>query len=64
VPPKVAARIVWVACRCGRRHYICHACLARVGAARNGALTVRECARGWWPRHRNESAAARGGEGA
>lgn len=60
VPPKVTARIVWVACGCGRRHYICHACLSRVGATRNGALTIRECAKGY----KVESAADGGGKGA
>lgn len=60
--PKVVARLLWVACKCGRRHYICiRFCAKRVGSVVNGdgKRYVAECARGYADRHKDEIAAQR-----
>lgn len=68
VRPRVVARLLWVACKCGRRHYICiRFCAKRVGSFMNGGgkRFVAECARGYAARHKAEIAAdRRGGKGA
>lgn len=68
VRPKVVARLIWVACKCGRRHYICiRFCAKRVGSFVDGGgkRFVAECARGHAERHKEEIAAdRRGGKGA
>lgn len=68
VRPRVVARLIWVACKCGRRHYIClRFCAKRVGSVQNGGgkRFVAECARGYYKRHKARIAAdQRGGKGA
>lgn len=47
-------RLLWVACRCGKRHYVCPECAAKIGStAGNGSRYIAECARRWWPAHRH-----------
>lgn len=59
------ARLLWVACRCGKKHYACHDCARRVGKAfERGRPVVAECARGYYGKHKDEFAAERGGKGA
>jgi hypothetical protein len=62
VRPRIVARLFWVACKCGRRHYICtRFCARRVGSVTNGGgrRVVAECARGYFRRHKAEIAAQR-----
>lgn len=65
VRPKVVARLLWVACKCGRRHYICiRFCAKRVGSFMDaGRRFVAECARGYARRHKI-AADGRSGKGA
>jgi len=61
VPGKVRPRILWVKCRCGKSHYICHDCAAKVGSSQNGERYVADCAKGYARRLKN-NIAAKGGE--
>ena len=61
IRPKFVARLIWVACKCGRRNYICiRFCARRVGSVvEAGKRFVAECARGYVRRHKDEIAALR-----
>lgn len=60
-PPKVRARLKWVRCGCGRSHFACLACAARIGSTANGSRLIAECARGYFARNKDRIAAERGG---
>lgn len=56
IPGRFKRRLLWVACRCGKRHYVCLECARQIGkSADNGSrhYYIAECARGWWPAHRH-----------
>jgi hypothetical protein len=45
-PPKVRARILWLKCWCGRRHYACVPCVYEIGVTTvNGEPRLTRCAR-------------------
>lgn len=41
--PRVKPRLVWMLCKCMRRHYVCQVCLKEIG--NNGCPTLKVCAR-------------------
>lgn len=62
--PKVRGRLLWVRCRCGRSHYACFECAARIGHVRtNGLRMIAECARGYYRKNKDRIAADRGAKG-
>jgi hypothetical protein len=62
-PPRVRPRLLWVRCACGRSHFACFRCAARVGTSGNGVKMIAECARGYWRRNKDKIAAERGAKG-
>ncbi|MGH8897627.1 MAG: hypothetical protein ACRDZ4_11530 [Egibacteraceae bacterium] len=66
IRPRVVARLIWTACKCGRKHFVCiRFCARRVGYVidGDGKRYVAECARGYAKRHKVEleQLRARGG---
>lgn len=58
-------RILWVPCRCGKKHYICLSCARRIGSEiAAGIRYVAACAKGYYRRRKRELAARKGGKGA
>ena len=46
-PPKIVARLAWVKCDCGKKHYACWDCARRIGRKSNGRKVIAICAKGY-----------------
>ena len=48
IPGRFKRRLLWVKCKCKRKHYVCPPCAGRIGSVNvNGVRLIAACAKGF-----------------